>query len=82
MGENEFTSTAILNFHHSENGNKGQSVLMKRSYVETVSITSVKKQSDLIEMLYEDVVCNQKSIYKSIAPNLLGSCASVKRRIK
>lgn len=63
--ENEFTSDAILNFHHSENGDKGQSVLMKRSYVETVSITSVKKQSDLIEMLYEDVVHNQKIIYKS-----------------
>ncbi|WP_457610594.1 NRDE family protein [Lutibacter sp.] len=66
IGENKFTSTAILNFHHSENGDKEQSVLMKRSYVETVSITSVKKQSNLIEMLYEDVVHNQKSICKSI----------------
>lgn len=64
IGENEFTLDAILNFHHSENGDKEQSVLMKRSYVETVSITSVKKQSNLIEMLYEDVVHNQKSIYK------------------
>ncbi|WP_457618901.1 NRDE family protein [Lutibacter sp.] len=62
--ENEFTLDAILNFHHSENGDKEQSVLMKRSYVETVSITSVKKQSNLIEMLYEDVVHKQKSIYK------------------
>jgi len=60
---NQFTSDAILNFHHSENGDKKQSVLMKRSYVETVSITSVKKEGDLIKMLYEDVVHNQKSKY-------------------
>ncbi|WP_456423311.1 NRDE family protein [Lutibacter sp.] len=62
-GENKFTSNAIVSFHHSENGDKEQSVLMKRSYVETVSITSVKKEGDLIEMLYEDVVHNQKSKY-------------------
>ena len=62
-GENKFTSNAILNFHHSENGDKKQSVLMKRSSVETVSITSVKKEGDLIKMLYEDVVHNQKSKY-------------------
>ncbi|MCF6168882.1 NRDE family protein [Lutibacter sp.] len=63
VSENEFTSEAILNFHHSENGDKEQSVLMKRSYVETVSITSVKKERDLIEMQYADVVHNQKSKY-------------------
>lgn len=58
---NEFTSANILDFHHSEIGDKEQSVLMKRSYVETVSITSVKKDDNTIEMLYEDVVHQQKT---------------------
>ncbi len=57
---NEFTSENILKFHHSEIGDKEQSVLMKRSYVETVSITSVKKEDDTIEMKYEDVVHSKK----------------------
>ncbi|PHS54408.1 MAG: hypothetical protein COB01_02150 [Lutibacter sp.] len=56
LENNEFTSGNILSFHHSEMGDKEQSVLMKRSYVETVSITSVKKETLAIEMLYEDVV--------------------------
>tara|TARA_R110001583_G_scaffold177176_2_gene332195 strand:+ start:16996 stop:17697 length:702 start_codon:yes stop_codon:yes gene_type:complete len=59
--ENEFTSSTILNFHHSEIGDKEQSVLMKRSYVETVSITSVKKENNKLEMLYEDVVHSKTS---------------------
>ena len=57
---NEFTSENILSFHHSEIGDKEQSVLMKRSYVETVSITSVKKENTTIEMVYEDVVHAKK----------------------
>jgi len=60
--ENEFTSSTILNFHHSEIGDKEQSVLMKRSYVETVSITSVKKENNKLEMLYEDIVHQEKTI--------------------
>jgi len=59
IDNNEFASSAILNFHHSEIGDKEQSVLMKRSYVETVSITSVKKEATTIEMLYEDIVHNK-----------------------
>jgi len=62
IASNEFTSSTILNFHHSEIGDKEQSVLMKRSYVETVSITSVKKEKDFVEMLYDDVVHQQKTI--------------------
>ena len=58
--KNEFTSENIWSFHHSEIGDKEQSVLMKRSYVETVSITSVKKEIEAIEMLYEDVVHKKK----------------------
>jgi len=61
IAKNEFTSENILNFHHSEIGDKEQSIFMKRSYVETVSITSVKKESNTIEMLYEDVVHQQKT---------------------
>jgi hypothetical protein len=56
IDENEFSSTNILKFHHSEIGDKEQSVLMKRPTVETVSITSVKKNNDTLEMKYEDII--------------------------
>lgn len=64
IASNKFTSNNILEFHHSEIGDKEQSVLMKRSYVETVSITSVKKENNSIEMLYEDVVHQKKTLKK------------------
>jgi hypothetical protein len=60
--ENEFTSAGILQFHHEETADKEQSILMKRTYVETVSITSVKKTENILEMDYEDVVHNKKTI--------------------
>lgn len=56
IAENEFSTKSILEFHHSEIGDKSQSVLMKRPHVETVSITSVKKHDELVEMQYEDIV--------------------------
>ena len=59
---NDFTSENILKFHHSEIGDKEQSILMKRTYVETVSITSVKRGIEGIEMLYEDIVHNKKDV--------------------
>jgi uncharacterized protein with NRDE domain len=59
---NEFTLESILGFHHSEIGDTEQSILMKRSYVETVSITTVKKQENSVEMLYEDVVHSEKKL--------------------
>ena len=62
--ENKFTSSTILNFHHLEIGDKEQSILMKRSYVETVSITSVKKENSKLEMYYEDVVHGEKILSK------------------
>lgn len=62
LSENEFTFEAILQFHHSEIGDKEQAVLMKRSYVETVSITSVKKTKNTVEMVYEDVVHSTKTV--------------------
>ena len=58
---NELNSTAILNFHHSQLGTVEDSILMKRSYVETLSITSVKKIKQSIEMNYEDVVNSKNS---------------------
>lgn len=61
IANTKVTSSSILKFHHSEIGDKEQSVLMKRSYVETVSITSVKKEASTIEMLYEDIVHNKKT---------------------
>lgn len=61
ISETEFTLESILDFHHSEIGAKEQSILMKRPYVETVSITSIKKENQDIEMLYEDVVLLKKS---------------------
>ncbi len=61
LDSNEFSSESILEFHHSEIGDKEQAVFMKRPYVETVSITSVKKVATEIEMLYEDVVHLKKS---------------------
>ena len=61
LSDTEFTSKSILDFHHSEIGAKEQSILMKRPNVETVSITSIKKEDTTIEMLYEDVVHLKKS---------------------
>lgn len=62
VAKNEFNLENILNFHHSEIGDKKYSVLMKRFYVETVSITSVKKEVETIEMLYEDVLLSKKTL--------------------
>lgn len=61
LAENKFTSEAILKFHHSEKGDKEQAILMKRAYVETLSITSVKKTENTIEMVYEDLVNSKKT---------------------
>ncbi|MDO9138345.1 MAG: NRDE family protein [Lutibacter sp.] len=61
LSENEFTSEAILKFHHQKTDDKEQSILMKRNYVETVSITSIKKNENTVEMIYEDVVHNKKN---------------------
>lgn len=63
LNENEFSSEAILAFHHSEIDDKEQSILMKRSYVETVSVTSVKKQGTSIHIDYEDVVHSKKTSF-------------------
>ncbi len=61
LTENEFTSEAILQFHHQKTADEEQSILMKRKYVETVSITSIKKAKNSIEMYYEDLVHSEKT---------------------
>lgn len=57
---NKFSKETILNFHHSQLGDKEQSILMKRSYVETVSITSIEKNDSSIAMIYEDIIHSKK----------------------
>lgn len=53
----EFTQEEILKFHHdSEIGTPENSPKMKRWYVETVSVTSVKKSSQEVVMHYESFV--------------------------
>jgi len=64
ISDTEFTSKSILKFHHSEIGDKEQSILMKRPNVETVSITSIKKENKEIEMLYEDIIHSNKLLLK------------------
>ena len=55
--KHEFTSEEILKFHHnSELGTPENSLKMKRWYVETVSITSVKKDNNNVKMLYENLL--------------------------
>ncbi|MFT5761245.1 MAG: hypothetical protein ACI8WA_000355 [Polaribacter sp.] len=49
-----FTQEEILKFHHnSEVGTPENSPKMKRSYIETVSITSVKKSNKIVSLNYE-----------------------------
>ena len=57
LAENDaFQQEKIVDFHQNENlGNTEISLKMKRAFVETVSITSVKKIASNIEMTYLDV---------------------------
>lgn len=63
IDKNDATANEMLAFHHSEIGDKEQSILMKRSYVETTSITQIKKIGDNITMYYKDIL--QKNIYEN-----------------
>lgn len=56
---NDFSRESILQFHHLEDGDREQSILMKRAYVETLSITSVKKEGAEVDMRYEDLIGNK-----------------------
>jgi hypothetical protein len=53
----QFSQEKILEFHRNENlGTKETSLKMKRAFVETVSITSVKKENKKVTMCYEDLL--------------------------
>jgi uncharacterized protein with NRDE domain len=53
----QFSQDKILEFHQNENlGSKETSPKMKRAFVETVSITSVKKENKKVTMVYENLV--------------------------
>ncbi|MCF6212970.1 MAG: NRDE family protein [Flavobacteriaceae bacterium] len=61
----EFTTDNILKFHHTAGiGDSNIDVLMNRGLGGTVSITSVKKNNDSIEINYEDVLTDKKSLLK------------------
>ncbi len=60
LDRNVISQESILKFHHLEEGDKEQTILMKRSYVETVSISSVLKTSKGIKFNYEDLLEGQK----------------------
>lgn len=62
LKENEnYSQDAILDFHQNENlGSKETSPKMKRKFVETVSITSIKKNKDEVNIRYIDFVNNSK----------------------
>ena len=57
LEENDsFRQEKIIDFHQNESlGNRGISLTMKRAFVETVSITSVKKIASTIEITYLDL---------------------------
>jgi len=57
LAENDaFQQEKIVDFHQNENlGNTEISLKMKRAFVETVSITSVKKIASNVEMTYLDL---------------------------
>ncbi|WP_111707374.1 NRDE family protein [Lutibacter citreus] len=63
--KNDLSSKSILNFHHSKIGDLEQSIYMKRAYVETVSITSIKKEKEAININYEDLVHSKKSLFQT-----------------
>jgi hypothetical protein len=56
IDKHQFSQEKILEFHRNENlGTKENSPKMKRAFVETVSITSVKKENKKVAMVYENV---------------------------
>lgn len=62
----EFHQAKILAFHQSEHlGNTEISLKMKRSFVETVSTTSIKKENDTIEMKYIDFLKEETKIWQT-----------------
>ena len=61
-----FHQEKILEFHQNEHlGNTEISVKMKRTFVETVSTTSIKKENDTIEIRYIDFLKDETKIWQT-----------------
>ncbi len=61
INQKEFVQDEVLKFHNdSEVGTPENAIKMKRSYVETVSITSVVKEGDSIEMSYFPLIDSKR----------------------
>ncbi|RCS28441.1 hypothetical protein DUT90_00505 [Polaribacter sp. WD7] len=66
--QNEFLQHEILAFHQNEDfGTPETSIKMKRSTVETVSVTSVKKEATLLSLEYIDFVKEVNTMQKKVA---------------
>ncbi|AUC21122.1 MULTISPECIES: NRDE family protein [Polaribacter] len=62
LENDEFHQEKIVEFHQNENlGTLGTSPKMKREFVETVSVTSVKKEKSNVNITYLDVLNPLKS---------------------
>jgi len=59
---NHFYQKDVMEFHQQEKENTDFALKMKRSYVETVSITSVKKSAEKVVMKYQDFKTNSEEI--------------------
>lgn len=58
----EFLQEEILAFHHrTDKGTKRTTLKMKRPFVETVSITSIKKERGKFSIHYYDIASNEKT---------------------
>ena len=73
---NEFDQTSILDFHHrAGDGDPENDVIMNRKgIVQTVSITSIKKTQNRLDLFYLDLLSNsraQENIKVSTASDLL-----------
>ena len=68
--QSEFTQEEVLKFHHnSEIGTPENSLKMKRSYVETVSVTSIKKSSQEIAMNYQSFIITTSNAKMATSAN-------------
>lgn len=58
----KFTQNSILEFHEmTGKGNSATDIKMKRPFIETVSITSVKKENEEVTVIYKDIKTNKVS---------------------
>ena len=61
--QKEFTQKEILEFHKDRTkGTPETSLQMKRWYVETVSVTSVEKKAEKVQVNYTDLVHQKTSV--------------------